>query len=616
MRAGVSLLLFVLPLAAQPVIYPGGVVNAAGYLPSSTPGGAIAEGSVFSIFGAGLGPPAPGVQVTRFPLGTTLGGVTIRLTHQSGTVLDALPLFVSDSQINAILPSSAPVGAVLVTVQYNGRATGPERIKVVRSSFGIFTRESSGSGPAIAQNFVSATELPLNSPARPARPGQTVVLWGTGLGPIAGADSVSPTPGNLNEPFELTLGGRLVSIDYHGRSGCCAGVDQINFRVPADAPTGCAVPLSVKLQNGVFGNLATIAISPDGGPCQDALNPPGAARRWAEISLARSMLRDPLADLFSAIFREGDPRAPFPVPGLCTSRQPVIPAPVALNAGPQLTLTGPQGSIRIGRDGAGLYQLTSPPNSFFLGPGSYALSGPGGSDVGSFEVSLISAPTLTWTTSTGSRTTGLTVAWTGGDPQRDFALISSETFVCTASVQPASFTVPPPVLANLPSQALIQVGSVLKAAFTASGLDAGIVTYAQTTARTISLGDPPLASSPVLLPNGQRILAELAATNPEQERGLMARTELAPDRGMLFLFNRPQPQLLFWMFQTLIPLDIIWTDQDRRIVFISANTPPCPDANSDRCPTYGPAQSSQYVLEIAAGRAAALGLKLGDALNW
>jgi uncharacterized membrane protein (UPF0127 family) len=95
----------------------------------------------------------------------------------------------------------------------------------------------------------------------------------------------------------------------------------------------------------------------------------------------------------------------------------------------------------------------------------------------------------------------------------------------------------------------------------------------------------------------------------------MSRTDLPSDRGMLFLFNQPDI-LTFWMYQTLIPLDIIWTDSSRRIIFISANTPPCTSANSSNCPLYGPQQRSQYVLELAAGAAAQNGLKLEDQLNW
>jgi len=122
-----------------------------------------------------------------------------------------------------------------------------------------------------------------------------------------------------------------------------------------------------------------------------------------------------------------------------------------------------------------------------------------------------------------------------------------------------------------------------------------------------------LPTIPVTLPNGKAIRAELATEPADQQRGLMFRTSLAADRGMLFAFPEPANHP-FWMFQTLIPLDIIWMDAERRIVFISANTPPCPPEKGQNCPNYGGEQAAQFVLELAAGSAAAHGLKVGDRL--
>ena len=70
------------------------------------------------------------------------------------------------------------------------------------------------------------------------------------------------------------------------------------------------------------------------------------------------------------------------------------------------------------------------------------------------------------------------------------------------------------------------------------------------------------------------------------------------------------------MFQTLIPLDIIWMDQQGVVVEISADTPPCGSTNANDCPNYGGEAASQYVLELAAGQAAAHRLKVGDRITF
>jgi uncharacterized membrane protein (UPF0127 family) len=101
---------------------------------------------------------------------------------------------------------------------------------------------------------------------------------------------------------------------------------------------------------------------------------------------------------------------------------------------------------------------------------------------------------------------------------------------------------------------------------------------------------------------------EVAASPDEQERGLMFRKSVAPDRGMIFPYNPPQ-QAAFWMKNTLIPLDIIFIGADGRIARITnakaLDLTPLPSG----VPVSG-------VLEIAAGRAAQLGIHEGDLVRW
>jgi uncharacterized membrane protein (UPF0127 family) len=105
-----------------------------------------------------------------------------------------------------------------------------------------------------------------------------------------------------------------------------------------------------------------------------------------------------------------------------------------------------------------------------------------------------------------------------------------------------------------------------------------------------------------------RFTVEIARTDLERERGLMFRTHLAADHGMLFVFSDAQPHY-FWMKNTLIPLDIIFFDAHKRLINVSANTPPC---KTPECPTYASAAPARYVLELKAGTAAKLGLKPGE----
>ncbi len=90
------------------------------------------------------------------------------------------------------------------------------------------------------------------------------------------------------------------------------------------------------------------------------------------------------------------------------------------------------------------------------------------------------------------------------------------------------------------------------------------------------------------------------ASTPEQHaKGLMNRTSLPPDSGMLFVFPDTTPRT-FWMKNTLIPLDILFIDANMTLVTIYRNVPPC---NSVPCPTYPSNASIAYVLELNAGMA-------------
>ena len=112
--------------------------------------------------------------------------------------------------------------------------------------------------------------------------------------------------------------------------------------------------------------------------------------------------------------------------------------------------------------------------------------------------------------------------------------------------------------------------------------------------------------------NNQSFVVELANTDNTRALGLMYREQMADDEGMLFIFPDTQRRA-FWMKNTLIALDILYFDQNKKLVSISENTPPCKNTTT-RCPNYPSAKPAKYVLEINAGLSQKYGFKAGDEL--
>ena len=102
---------------------------------------------------------------------------------------------------------------------------------------------------------------------------------------------------------------------------------------------------------------------------------------------------------------------------------------------------------------------------------------------------------------------------------------------------------------------------------------------------------------------------EVAATDAEQARGLMFRTEMGANEGMIFPRNPPD-MASFWMKNTPLPLDIIFIGSDRRVINIAANTVPY------SMTSVGSEGLTGAVLELNAGRAAQLGIEAGTKVDW
>jgi len=105
------------------------------------------------------------------------------------------------------------------------------------------------------------------------------------------------------------------------------------------------------------------------------------------------------------------------------------------------------------------------------------------------------------------------------------------------------------------------------------------------------------------------LTVEVAATEEQQQRGLMFRESMAPDSGMIFPYDPPQ-KVAFWMHNTVPPLDIIYIGVDHKVLNVAANAVPYSD---EPIPSAGDVSA---VLELNAGRAAAIGIVPGTTIDW
>ncbi len=102
-----------------------------------------------------------------------------------------------------------------------------------------------------------------------------------------------------------------------------------------------------------------------------------------------------------------------------------------------------------------------------------------------------------------------------------------------------------------------------------------------------------------------KFTVEIATTPAQMEQGLMFRRKMAPDAGMLFVFNTPSKASM-WMKNTFIPLDMLFIDPEGRIINIAERRVP------ESLDTTGPAAPARAVLELNGGTAQRLGIKPGD----
>ncbi|MEK6889556.1 MAG: DUF192 domain-containing protein [Nanoarchaeota archaeon] len=105
---------------------------------------------------------------------------------------------------------------------------------------------------------------------------------------------------------------------------------------------------------------------------------------------------------------------------------------------------------------------------------------------------------------------------------------------------------------------------------------------------------------------------EIADTLELRQQGLMYREQLTSNKGMLFIFDE-EGIYPFWMKNTLIPLDIIWINENKEVVYIQENALPCKE---EICTSYNPNKKAKYILEINSGLANKFNITMGNKLDF
>ena len=197
--------------------------------------GLVESGGLASIFAAGLTGISGIVQATGYPLPTELAGVQVKI--------DGLPaplLAVSDQggsqQVNLQVPFGADEWVLDVEVSQNGLTAWVPRVDTQSTAPGLFTLDG------IYGAIEHGTDYSLVTPQSPAQPGEIVVLYGTGLGPVTPAVAGGvPAPAAVSSTVRIptvAVGGQAANVEFSGLTPGLIGVYQINVRVPQNASSG------------------------------------------------------------------------------------------------------------------------------------------------------------------------------------------------------------------------------------------------------------------------------------------------------------------------------------------------------------------------------------------
>lgn len=501
------------PTGGSPAIT--SILNNYSTIPVGFPNYGVAPSSLFVVTGSGLADPGtPVLQSSAAPgIPLTLNGASLTVVVNGVTTHPAL-YYTSPCQLAAVLPAATPAGTGTLTVNYRGAISAPATILVVASAVGLGSFSQLGTfnsnvNIGIATDNTSGALLTFTNAGVP---GETIVLWGTGLGadPADSDTTYTLTPHSINTPLQVYFGGVPVPLLYQGSSGY-PGVDLIIFNIPSSVPNGCYVPL-VAVTGSIISNVVNLPVNNSAGSCIE----PVAGQTGNQIlSMTQDTLKTGLVSLVQKNSTDANgvktqsnsTDASFQkysgllaaATGQMVSRGGCVVGPVM--AGGSLTLTGlDPGTISL--TGPAGFSTTMATQSGVKGAfsaalaagvipssgGAFTFKGSGGADVGSFSTTMtLSNPLLVWTNPGAAasivKTQGLSVTWTGGNAGTDVVIsgtVSSNLipvgttagFTCRAAAEAGQFTVPSYILLGLPAgSGGVTVQNDLSMPFSASGLD-------------------------------------------------------------------------------------------------------------------------------------------------
>ncbi len=232
--------------SATPLIFPGGIVSAAGFVANP-----MVPGSIATLFGASVSSLVE--STSGVPLVTMLGGATLLV----GDNLQAPLFFSAPTQINFQVPWDIAVGeAVSFRMQVGSNITQSVMVPTATHAPAVFTLEGirPGQGAILIANTPGMIPAPVevSSNTRPVVRGELLEIYATGLGPVTNP----PDTGSVATSFPLsrtvttpsvTIGGVSAQVFYSGLAPRNVGLNQINIKVSDDAPTGDSISLVVRI---------------------------------------------------------------------------------------------------------------------------------------------------------------------------------------------------------------------------------------------------------------------------------------------------------------------------------------------------------------------------------